>query len=216
MSATKSRSLDVVPAYDASRTFPCWFTACAGVLSVGILVPVLLAMLHTNGQPTRYGDYIDAKPGGSLKYPPPDASPSVERVLSEFWSLEFAATLLCGPGAFILTLILYKGLKVNQHHCSVPSDLIGAGVRWGIVMAFANVPGYLCGFIIGWHNPHVEIRLALLFASAGAASGAWIGWQAWRATHPNAGFFPQFSLGTLFGGMIALATLFAVFAPAAI
>jgi len=112
--------------------------------------------------------------------------------------------------------MLYKILKSGRDPCVDANSMIASGARWGVVMAFANIPGYLSGTIIGWNNPHIEIRLALLFASAGAVSGAWTGWQAWRATHPDAGFFPQFSLGTLLGATMALATLLAVFAPSAI
>ena len=214
MPAAKSQTLDLAPAYDASRYFPCWFAACAGVLSVGILVPVLLAMLHTNGQPTTAMQFNDSyKP---YKHPRPEEHPDTSKVITEFLQVEFAATLFCGPGAFILTLILYALLKGTHDEYRSPNRMIASGIRWGIVMAFANIPGYLSGAVIGWNNPHVEIRLALLFASAGAVSGGWIGWQAWRATHLEAGFFPQFSLSTLFMAMIALAALLAIFAPAAV
>lgn len=199
-----------VPIVRPQRTFPCWFMACLGSLTVGIFAPVFLACLYSQGQPEEMGDHFN-HPSFESRV---EDSPPFQKVLREFMQLQFGATLFCGPGAFILTLILYSILKGTSQSCLAAGELIQRGVFWGIVLAFANIPGYLCGFVIGWQQPLAELRIGLLFASAGAVSGAWIGWQAWRALHPEAGFFPQFSLKTLLTVTLCLGALLAIFAPA--
>jgi len=100
MPVSRLKPLDLAVAYQASRYFPCWFTACAGVLTVGILVPVLLAMLHTHGQPETYAYWDETRRMDTpMKRLPPDDSPEFSKVSREFFELEFAAVLFCGPGA---------------------------------------------------------------------------------------------------------------------
>jgi hypothetical protein len=212
MSGFQSRSLDLRPAYAARHTIPCWFMACVGTLTFGLFVPVFLATLYANGQPSTLGEHNN-KMGDKIKHPLPEAAPDAGKVLQEFMQIQLVAFFFCGPGAVILTLILFSILKRSHSLLGTERRWILEGMCCGVALAFANIPGYLCGAIIGWHRPYAELRIALLFAAAGAVSGAWTGWQAWRSMHVEAGIFPRFSLGTLFIVMMVVAGLLAVFSP---
>lgn len=86
------------------------------------------------------------------------------------------------------------------------------GMWAGALLAFANLPGYFVAGILK-QQPWWGLKMALLFAVAGASSGMWIAWQAYRAVHPEKRFWPQYSLATLLIVVIAWGALMGVFAP---
>lgn len=193
------------------RVLRCYALACLFSVTIGLYVPVALAMLYASGQPATLSEHNESPK--KWKHPPPKPHPELKIVFDQFAQLLFGATLLCGPGAFILTLSLLKILQGRVQSSISAHDMIVKGASGGALLAFANIPGYLCGFIIGWQEPFAEIRIALLFLAAGAVSGGWIGWQAWRIHHSEAGFFPQFSLRSLLLCTLGIGTLLAVFSP---
>ncbi len=107
----------------------------------------------------------------------------------------FAAIILCGPGAVVLSVVLLRNLAHLTWGWTQRKTL-AAGVLSGIWLAFMNVPGYFVVEILRG-DTDVSARIALLFIVAGASCGLWIGWLAWKAWHPGERFFPRFSLRTL-------------------
>ncbi|HYG76905.1 MAG TPA: hypothetical protein VEK08_18010 [Planctomycetota bacterium] len=189
----------------AKRGVPEWLLACLGTLGFGITAPVLLACFYVSFD-------IDQ---GMRGYADDARHMSLGLALQQFISLELTALFLCGPGAVILCLIVYAILRADPAAAQETPDEILLRGRWvGAVIAFANLPGYLSGFVLGWERPLTELRVALLFIVAGVVSGSWIAWQAWRASHPNAPFMPRYSLTTLLGCLLALGAVLTVFAPA--
>mgnify|MGYP001616675931 CR=1 FL=1 len=81
----------------------------------------------------------------------------------------------------------------------------------GSVIAFLNLPAHLSAVLFEWDSSLDLLRYILLFIVSGASCGAWIGWQAYRAENPQAGFFPPCSLKTLLGVVLAWGALLALF-----
>lgn len=176
-----------------------WLWSCFGSVVFGITLPVMMACLASGGTPVR--------PCHPPEFPP------FSLVVEQLFMLEFIALLFCGPGAVILASILYVFVRDKYAPHMEQKQLLAKGMVGGAMLAFANVPGYLSGAMLGWERPLTEIRVALLFISAGVVSGSWIAWQAYRMHHAEAGFFPQYSLKTLVLVMLSLGAVLAVFSP---
>jgi len=194
---------DIQPLFMKKRYFPCWLTAAGGAVLLGVTVPVLLACFHTSfdWQKSSRPGFVG---GGPLL------------AVQQFLWLEAIALFWCGPGALILSLILYSILKNNNVGMTTaesPDGILRRG-RWtGVVLAFVNLPGYLSGFVLGWEKPFTEVRVALLFITAGGIAGSWIGWQAYRFHHLEAGVMLRYSLTTLMICVFVFGALLTVFAP---
>lgn len=186
---------------------PHWALGCLGTLAAGITLPVLLTC--------HYNAWRWEGPRSQMAaHRIASDLPSLSEALAQFLGLELVALLLCGPGAVLLSIILYWILKNAAVRERLPLEALAKrGLGWGAVLAFANLPGYLSGFIIGWDQPWTELRVAGLFIVAGAASGLWVSWQAWRAAHPEARFFPQYSLKTLLLVVILAGCVMLLYAP---
>ncbi|HYF50669.1 MAG TPA: hypothetical protein VEJ63_14750, partial [Planctomycetota bacterium] len=127
------------------------------------------------------------------------------RFLDECAGLEIIATIFCGPGALIIGFLLYTFLKGFE--ASVVRERILCSMWVGALLAFFNFPGYLALAFVDLS------RVVALFLVAGASSGAWLAWQAYRSQNPGAPIFPRFSLGTLMLIVLAWGALLLIFAP---
>lgn len=185
-----------------AESFPrdCLGDAWVGAVLIGVILPTLLVCWNCGSA----GPQIHSPPAASL----------VELIAS--WvRLTFFAVMGCGPGAAILATVLYRNLKRGANEAETKlREVVDRGMFLGALMAFLNVPGYLCGAVLPRMNPGVLLlKMAALFVVAGASAGAWIGWQAWRATHPKEPFWPRYSLLTLLIVVIAWGALMGLFAP---
>ena len=135
--------------------------------------------------------------------------------LTELIELELGAIIFCGPGAFIISVVLYtRGQSLLLRNPDwTQQQLLARSAMMGIVSAFINLPGWLAIAIMPDDETFIVARVLILFAVAGASAGFWIGWQVWRASHPEAGFWPRFSLKTLMLVVYAWGVLLAIFAP---
>lgn len=175
-----------------------------GVLIVGITVPCVLTWLHNHG-------------GLLPLFPDSDSTP-----IAHSWSafdlliLEIIALIGCGPGALILTLLLFHLIRRSrQLENASERGIMLQGAVLGAVLAFLNFPGYLSSeFYKDGGGSATVFRIGVLFAVTGATCGAWTAWQVYRATHPERGFFPRFSLSTLICAALAWGVLLIVFMPA--
>jgi hypothetical protein len=176
--------------------------AFVGVLAVGVTVPCVLTWLHN------YGGL----------FPPSHAADSVSPRLwnvVDLLLLEGIALIGCGPGAVLLTLVLFHLMRKSRYlERATERDAMVLGAGAGAVMAFLNFPGYLSGVFYNDIDSDVTlVRIAILFAITGATCGAWTAWQAYRARHPERKLFPRFSLGTLICWALAWGVLLTVFMP---
>lgn len=177
--------------------------AMLGILVVGITVPCVLTWLHNHG-------------GLFPLFPDSDSIP-----ISHSWSatdlllLEVIALIGCGPGALILTLLLFHLLRRSgQLENETERGVMLQGAMLGALLAFFNFPGYLSSeFYKGGDSGVMLLRIGLLFAVTGATCGAWTAWQVYRAKHPERGLFPRFSLFTLVCAAMAWGVLLIVFMP---
>jgi len=181
-----------------------WLLSVVWTLSVGITVPVLLTCFCCGG---RWDSYIQKQ---VIVTAPPASGLAV---LVQFVQLEFLAIVFCGPGAFVLTLIAYAILVRSAQKDRPLYMMIDQGAIIGTALAFANLPGYLSGFLLNWERSLTEVRVTGLFIIAGTVSGTWIAWQAYRATHSEARFFPQYSLKTLLLLVIFAGCVMMLYAP---
>lgn len=137
----------------------------------------------------------------------PDIPP--DQILFQFATLCAVATFLCGPGAAVLAFLVFGYLKRFQLRNRVePARLIWRGMGVGMAVSILNLPGFLAGLVL-----HSFSLTFLLFAVAGANCGAWIAWQAYRATEPAARFFPRFTLATLLALVFGWGVILALFMP---
>lgn len=151
-----------------------YLEAALGSVMIGVSLPCLLVSLRTidKSQPIEIGS-----------------------VFADVIGTLIVATIFCGPGAVVLSIILLKILAPRSVGWTLRQTMC-AGVLAGVAMAFLNLPGYFV-FEILKYDTFLVVRVALLFAVAGASCGLWIAWQAWRATRPQERFLPRFSLRTL-------------------
>ena len=174
--------------------------AVFGAVVLGVLVPCALAAMQIEFPVHGDGD-VDT------------TVTSIDRYLQNAVILSFFAGFFCGPGAVILAAVIMIWLrrKLRNEACA-QSGLIRQACLMGIVAAFLNLPGYMCGGILP-HDHLREIRVVTLFVVTGATCGAWIGWQAWRERDPKAGFIPRFSLRLLILLTLGWGILLALFIP---
>ncbi|HEY3323171.1 MAG TPA: hypothetical protein VGP72_22145 [Planctomycetota bacterium] len=177
------------------------FWACAGAVVIGVTLPTVLTCWNC-GERGIFGDHEAA-------------ALSAMQLAEDWFGLQVAATLFCGPGAVILALLLFFPCRrLAKKAGATLRNVAWCGVLVGTVMGFLNLPGWAVGFILPASGRHpVEIRVLLLFLISGASCGAWIAWQAWRAEHPGERFFPRYSLMTLILFVFAWGLLLAIFAP---
>ena len=180
----------------------CWLWALIGAVVIGVTLPTILVCWNCGQRGPLNG--LSEVPW--LNRPWQD-------VAADWVGLQVVATIFCGPGAVILGLLLYSSCKKRcVSESKTLRETIVYGMWVGGLAAFLNFPGYFSGGLIRG-NGRVLFLVPLLFAVAGASCGAWIGWQAWRALHPEERFWPRFSLGTLMIAVFAWGLLLAVFAP---
>lgn len=149
--------------------------AALGSVAIGILLPFFLVCLRLMGKPQSAAhQFVD-------------------------WGLDslFVAMFFCGPGAFLLALVLFKVLMLESQarNWSQARTFVWGAVL-GPVFATINFPGYFVGDVLKADDFIFE-RVMLLFAVAGTTCGLWVAWQAWRASHRHEKFLPRFSLRTL-------------------
>jgi hypothetical protein len=179
--------------------------AGAGSLIIGVTLPVLLTCWHTwpggPGMVSMMGD-VDLqqyRDGG------------IGQFLWLSAVLQVTALILCGPGAVILAAVIYANFReMYEHDDKVQSRQTPPFISMmlvGTVAAFLNLPAYASAEFVQ------PARMIILFIVAGATCGLWIGWQAWRATHPEERWLPKFSLATLLLLAIAWGGLMLIFAP---
>lgn len=182
----------------------CW--AALGALVIGVTLPTVLVWWNCGGLPLR-----------RMQKDPPTQTGNVQtwiEVSEDLAILELIATFFCGPGAVILSLVVFAlTRRVTRNESSTLQTVILYGMGVGAGLAFSNVPGYFAGEFMHGETSTVGLKLGLLFLVAGASSGAWIAWQAYRAEHAEARFWPRFSLRTLTLAVIAWGALLGVFAP---
>jgi hypothetical protein len=201
----------VVPQKSATTallaTHQYWLLSCIGALLIGVTMPTLLASWNMgfNGKMT----------GGFL--PDPEANTAkleqtVLNALQNIASLEFAAMIFCGPLALVFAFLLYLTLRGKKYEQHTLRSLVIAGMIGGVACAYMNLPGYFAAALLDWSKLFVAaVQLIMLFAVAGATSGAWIAWQAYRRNHPEAGFIPPYRLSSLLALVLAWGFLLALF-----
>lgn len=189
------------------RSWGCWAWALVGSIVIGVTLPTLLVCMNCG----RRGVF-PGLPGDGSEGPP--VPPSWEKLIIDWTGLQAAALMFCGPGAAILAWWLFLAAEKASHPDEGASaqKIIKREMIFGAIAAFVNLPGLGAGLILPYDRL-VWVRLPLLFIVAGASSGAWIGWQAWRSAHPEERLIPRFSLGTLLLVLVAWGALLAVFAP---
>lgn len=178
-----------------------FFSAVVSII-VGVTIPVLLVCWHNSKEITK-----------QLQL---SAEAEVSMTLADraraLVSLEMIATIFCGPGAVVLSAMLFSFLSHNKQNYGADSFL-KTGLFGGAALSFFNFPGLLSGTVLGDSGPMVVVRVGLLFIVAGATCGAWTGWQVYRSAHRDAPFLPRYRLSTLLGLVFAWALLLAIFAP---
>jgi hypothetical protein len=201
------RSMKEARAGDVLRR-QCWLWALIGAVVLGVTLPTIL-VCWTGG---REGPWAFDFGPGAPPAPPANADIDWSRLIMDWIGTQVVATIGCGPGAIVLGLWLFAGGKMRAtHDTATLHSTVKYGIITGCVLAFLNLPGYLANVLI---REGALYKVPLLFAVAGASSGAWIAWQAWRAVHPEErNFWPRFSLGTLMVFVIGWGALMAVFAP---
>ena len=173
--------------------------ACVGSVLFGVSIPVALVSLSCG----RHG----VTPFGSAGPIRPWSE-----VLGNWVIIELMATLLCAPGAIVLTNLLRSHCRDVLRRKKSPRAVHWSGMLTGSMLAFLNFPAYGAYTYIE-DQSHPLLKLALLFIIAGATSGIVVSWQAWREVNPDEGYWPRFSLGSLMIAVIAWGALLAVFAP---
>lgn len=180
---------------------PQFFWATGGVLVVGIFVPCLLTWLHNHGSlPFFHGEALDAAEPWNL---------------IDWIQLQACALLGCGPGALLLTALLFLMMRRSMRSGETSEkNAMRAGAFIGVAFSFANLPGYLSVNFYAGDPLSIALRIGMLFAVTGATCGAWIAWQVYRERHPDRGLFPRFSLRTLLVCAMAWGLLLALYMPA--
>ena len=175
-----------------------WLFAALGALIISLAMPSILVLWHTKllREDTRPSIFIN----------------QIRDRIIFVTLVEAAALIYCGPGAIILALILYATLRKAAKEGSAHT-MIRKGMFRGALMSFLNFPGLLVIVLMNIEDPVEWLRIALLFIVAGASSGLWIGWQAYRSANPGTKFFPQISLGVLLLVVLSWAGLMAIFKP---
>ncbi len=193
------------------KKFQYVFFAAAGSVLVGVTIPVLLVCWHNSKEVT---DQL------RLEIGQPAVSPLFDRLYA-LTSLEAIATMFCGPGAVVLSILLYTFTLKRLGHNSPAQpkrepeshELLWVCMWRGALISFLNFPGLLSFVLVGDNGVMQFVRFFLLFVVAGATCGAWTGWQVYRHLNPTAPFFPRYRLSTLLGLVFAWAVLLAIFAP---
>lgn len=178
-----------------------WVTASAGAILIGITLPTLLVSWQRSFTLLEFDDF-------------PGQHPKEQSIVGSLLQAEIPALILCGPGAVLLTVLLYYHLR-HSHRSMEIRPLANIGMMIGVLCAFMNLPAYLSSVFIDWNRPFAAIRYLMLFVVAGATCGMWIAWQAYRSNHPGTGFFPRYRLSTLLMLVLAWGALLALYAPPA-
>jgi hypothetical protein len=183
-----------------------------GAVALGVTLPTLLVCWNCGRLGvTRFTDDY------GVPY-----EPTCSQILDRCVGLEVIATVACGPGALILTAFLYANLKRGAGEAETRlREVVERGMFLGACLAFLNLPAYGCVALLPETSrllPETSrfllgLKVMALFAVAGASAGAWIGWQAWRATHTKEPFWPRYSLLTLIVVVVAWGALMGLFAP---
>ncbi len=194
MPATSTPPSEIPP--QAMRVAPplgClnYLMAALGSVLIGVTLPCALVGLRTlgniqiqNGPDHHHFDFVD---------------------------MVVVAIIFCSPGAIVFSLLLLAILERQAANWSLRRSMV-EGAIFGIMMAFANVPGYFA-IVLLQGDTFVYARVMLLFVVAGASCGIWIAWQAWRKTHPQERFLPRFSLRTIMLLVLLWGAVMLVFQP---
>lgn len=186
------------------RRKACFWWGLAGSIVLSVMLPTLLVCFSQGAK----GVFID---------PPRDPELILDKpwqvVASQWFNTELGAVLFCGPGAAVLGFLLFRMCASGaEQPIARLIQCVGLGMFAGIFTNMLNLPCFV--FAASMRNQErFVLKLALLYLVFGSMSGAWIGWQAWRATHPEERFWPRYSLGMLMIAVMAWGALLAVFAP---
>jgi hypothetical protein len=181
------------PVQDKPRNLACVASAVFGSVFMGVTLPVLLVCYHNS---------------------------NLNPIMKSAWDyviligyLEFLATVFCGPGAIILSVLLMIFMTRRRHRYADSHELVHASMWRGALISFLNFPGLLAGGLVASGPFVTALRLILMFVIAGGSSGAWVGWQVYRQTNPGTPFCPRYRLSTLMLLVFSWAVLLAIFAP---
>ncbi len=196
----------------------CQAWALLGAILIGVSVPTVLVCWNSGSSGPELMPWHHHKPAWKAAKahpgrPVPHEEFSIGKLIGSWIWLQVVATIGCGPGALILGQVVYARVlgSASNAEATLRRNIVN-GIFGGALLAFFNLPGYYAPLVMVDDDYRLE-KLLLLFAVAGASSGAWIAWQAWRAVHPEENFWPRFSLGTLMIAVFAWGALLAVFAP---
>jgi len=183
-----------------ARRFKSALWALLGAVVLGVVVPTLLTAMHT----------YDAEP---MNVSASQVSGAFGRFVLKFLMLMVFAGLGCAPGAVLLALLLFYFLQKHpESKLEHERALIERGAKRGALAAFANLPGFLA-LVFLWQEDFAILRVLLLFLVTGTTCGAWIGWQAYRASHMDRSLFPRFTMGTLLALVMSWGVLLVLFGP---
>ena len=183
--------------------------ACWGSILAGVTLPVLLTYWHMSQnfsfRTSNFLTSMGCDPAAIWKedFGPLNGQFSILALLK----LELYATLVCGPGAVILSGVLFDLLRRDAKAGKDIDSLVLRGAWGGAILAFANFPAALAYFAVGF-------RVGILFLIAGATSGWWVAWHSYRSCYSQERFFPRYSLRTLMILVFVWGTLLAIFQPA--
>jgi hypothetical protein len=175
------------------RNFVTVVVAALGSVFLGVTLPVLLVCWHNS-----------------------ELNPKFQNISQYFiliGSLQLIATIFCGPGAVILSVLLLIYMSRRKNRYVTSHDLVTASMWRGALVSFLNFPGLLAGGLVSSDPVITWVRVILMFLVAGGSSGAWIGWQVYRQSHSGTPFLPRYRLSTLLLLVISWAVLLAIFAP---
>jgi len=176
-----------------------------GRVVIGVGLPVILVNV-SYGFYSLWGRHGGDQPGEAVVL-------SLGGRLVEMLQLMMFGMIFCGPGVVVLgSAVFAVSVADARGGLNWRRVLIGAWVLGGL-LAFLNLPGYMCLELLG-NDPAIRaLKVILLFLVAGVAAGTWIARVAWRVTHRQDSWLPAFSLTSLMGLMLVWAGIMAVFAP---
>jgi hypothetical protein len=183
-------------------TRPNWFFACGGALLIGLVLPSFLVCWHSS-----FHLKWDASLLAILPF-----TPATNNALDNLVALELATALYCGPFAMLGAIGIYRSLQRLSLKAGA-NVLVPEGGLLGGCCALMNFPAYAAIHFIDWHAALGPLLFITLIVVSGVSSGAWIGWQVYRARH-NASWFPRYGLGTLVVAVLIWGLLLTCYAPA--
>lgn len=183
-----------LPAKKTSSNLTTVLSAALGSVIVGVTLPVLMVCYHNANSNINIHGYM--------------------QVAIIIAYLEIAATIVCGPGAVLLSVLLLIYMSRRRDQYADSHQLVTASMWRGAVISFLNFPGLLAMGLVGPEDSAMPVvRIIAMFLVAGASSGAWVGWQVYRQSHPDTPLLPRYRLSTLLLLVIAWGALMGIFAP---